>query len=220
MACKFFLSAVEPSGARGPGLPASEHTRPSQAPLSGCGGWPPGQYAPVAWSAGLTVCLLCAGHCPGHRVTHLHHPSLSSPGLTLALWPCWKVRETGQGAVRGKTHVFALGEGAVVSGDGSPVPGGCLPVTLPRSPGTREGFLTPLPSLPWQVELTGNSIYEYIHPSDHDEMTAVLTAHQPLHHHLLQGICFPQSKRKRNGNEAMLSHVTQGCRLPHCQWEV
>ncbi|XP_011809383.1 PREDICTED: single-minded homolog 2 [Colobus angolensis palliatus] len=37
-----------------------------------------------------------------------------------------------------------------------------------------------------QVELTGNSIYEYIHPSDHDEMTAVLTAHQPLHHHLLQ----------------------------------
>ncbi|KAM4824436.1 LOW QUALITY PROTEIN: single-minded homolog 2-like [Urocitellus parryii] len=37
-----------------------------------------------------------------------------------------------------------------------------------------------------QVELTGNSIYEYIHPSDHDEMTAVLDAHPPLHHHLLQ----------------------------------
>ncbi|XP_069058635.1 single-minded homolog 2 [Pleurodeles waltl] len=37
-----------------------------------------------------------------------------------------------------------------------------------------------------QVELTGNSIYEYIHPSDHDEMTAVLSAHQPLHPHLLQ----------------------------------
>ncbi|KAM9320751.1 single-minded homolog 2 [Gastrophryne carolinensis] len=37
-----------------------------------------------------------------------------------------------------------------------------------------------------QVELTGNSIYEYIHPSDHDEMTAVLTAHQPIHPHLLQ----------------------------------
>ncbi|XP_076975218.1 single-minded homolog 2 isoform X2 [Tamandua tetradactyla] len=37
-----------------------------------------------------------------------------------------------------------------------------------------------------QVELTGNSIYEYIHPSDHEEMTAVLAAHQPLHHHLLQ----------------------------------
>ncbi|CAG0901098.1 unnamed protein product [Darwinula stevensoni] len=31
-----------------------------------------------------------------------------------------------------------------------------------------------------QVELTGNSIYEYIHPADHDEMTAVLTAHQTL----------------------------------------
>lgn len=26
-----------------------------------------------------------------------------------------------------------------------------------------------------QVELTGNSIYEYIHPADHDEMTAVLS---------------------------------------------
>uniref|UniRef100_A0A3B3SUQ6 SIM bHLH transcription factor 1a n=1 Tax=Paramormyrops kingsleyae TaxID=1676925 RepID=A0A3B3SUQ6_9TELE len=34
-----------------------------------------------------------------------------------------------------------------------------------------------------QVELTGNSIYEYIHPADHDEMTAVLTAHQPYHSH-------------------------------------
>nr|XP_006628112.1 PREDICTED: single-minded homolog 2 isoform X1 [Lepisosteus oculatus] len=37
-----------------------------------------------------------------------------------------------------------------------------------------------------QVELTGNSIYEYIHPSDHDEMTGVLSAHQPLHPHFLQ----------------------------------
>ncbi|PWA29850.1 hypothetical protein CCH79_00020231 [Gambusia affinis] len=37
-----------------------------------------------------------------------------------------------------------------------------------------------------QVELTGNSIYEYIHPSDHDEMTAVLTAHQPYHSHFVQ----------------------------------
>ncbi|XP_072178634.1 uncharacterized protein [Diadema setosum] len=36
-----------------------------------------------------------------------------------------------------------------------------------------------------QVELTGNSIYEYIHPADHDEMTALLTAHQPYHTHLL-----------------------------------
>ncbi|KAF7651229.1 hypothetical protein LDENG_00113800, partial [Lucifuga dentata] len=34
-----------------------------------------------------------------------------------------------------------------------------------------------------QVELTGNSIFEYIHPSDHDEMTAVLSLHQPTRHH-------------------------------------
>ncbi|XP_076334054.1 single-minded homolog 1-like isoform X1 [Tachypleus tridentatus] len=31
-----------------------------------------------------------------------------------------------------------------------------------------------------QVEMTGNSIYEYIHPADHDEMTAILTLHPPL----------------------------------------
>ena len=37
-----------------------------------------------------------------------------------------------------------------------------------------------------QVELTGNSIYEYVHPADHDEMTAVLTPHQP-YSHLVQG---------------------------------
>ncbi|XP_029360913.1 single-minded homolog 1-A [Echeneis naucrates] len=37
-----------------------------------------------------------------------------------------------------------------------------------------------------QVELTGNSIYEYIHPADHDEMTGVLTAHQPYHSHFVQ----------------------------------
>ncbi|XP_028326684.1 single-minded homolog 1-A [Gouania willdenowi] len=37
-----------------------------------------------------------------------------------------------------------------------------------------------------QVELTGNSIYEYIHPADQDEMTAVLTAHQPYHSHFVQ----------------------------------
>uniref|UniRef100_A0A673JLH7 SIM bHLH transcription factor 1a n=1 Tax=Sinocyclocheilus rhinocerous TaxID=307959 RepID=A0A673JLH7_9TELE len=36
-----------------------------------------------------------------------------------------------------------------------------------------------------QVELTGNSIFEYIHPADHDEMTAVLTAHQPYHSHFV-----------------------------------
>uniref|UniRef100_A0A3Q1ISA4 SIM bHLH transcription factor 2 n=1 Tax=Anabas testudineus TaxID=64144 RepID=A0A3Q1ISA4_ANATE len=34
-----------------------------------------------------------------------------------------------------------------------------------------------------QVELTGNSIFEYIHPSDHDEMTAVLGLRQPPHYH-------------------------------------
>ncbi|XP_029375215.1 single-minded homolog 2 [Echeneis naucrates] len=34
-----------------------------------------------------------------------------------------------------------------------------------------------------QVELTGNSIFEYIHPSDHDEMTGVLSVCQPSHHH-------------------------------------
>ncbi|XP_071956970.1 uncharacterized protein [Antedon mediterranea] len=36
-----------------------------------------------------------------------------------------------------------------------------------------------------QVELTGNSIYEYIHPADHDEMTALLTVQQPYHAHVL-----------------------------------
>ncbi|CAH1799245.1 unnamed protein product [Owenia fusiformis] len=39
-----------------------------------------------------------------------------------------------------------------------------------------------------QVELTGNSIYEYIHPADHDEMTALLTVHQTFHTHVLQDI--------------------------------
>ena len=32
-----------------------------------------------------------------------------------------------------------------------------------------------------QVELTGNSIYDYIHPADHDELTAILTVTQPYH---------------------------------------
>lgn len=31
-----------------------------------------------------------------------------------------------------------------------------------------------------QVELTGNSIFEYVHPADHDEMTAVLTPTIPV----------------------------------------
>lgn len=36
-----------------------------------------------------------------------------------------------------------------------------------------------------QVELTGNSIYEYIHPTDHEEMTTVLniSPQPPLHNH-------------------------------------
>lgn len=38
-----------------------------------------------------------------------------------------------------------------------------------------------------QVELTGKSIYEYFHPADHEEMPAVLTAHQPYHSHFVQG---------------------------------
>jgi hypothetical protein len=39
-----------------------------------------------------------------------------------------------------------------------------------------------------QVELTGNSIYEYIHPSDHDEMMSILTHHpQPPFTHPGQG---------------------------------
>uniref|UniRef100_A0A672NIX9 Single-minded homolog 1-like n=1 Tax=Sinocyclocheilus grahami TaxID=75366 RepID=A0A672NIX9_SINGR len=36
-----------------------------------------------------------------------------------------------------------------------------------------------------QVELTGNSIYEYVHPADHDEMTAVLTPQPSYHSHLI-----------------------------------
>ncbi|CAB0014223.1 unnamed protein product [Nesidiocoris tenuis] len=36
-----------------------------------------------------------------------------------------------------------------------------------------------------QVELTGNSIFEYIHPNDHEEMTSVLTLHQPFPPHAM-----------------------------------
>ncbi|XP_068600308.1 single-minded homolog 2-like [Brachionichthys hirsutus] len=35
-----------------------------------------------------------------------------------------------------------------------------------------------------QVELTGNSIFEYIHPADHEEMTAVLGVCRPPYHQL------------------------------------
>ncbi|XP_056604656.1 SIM bHLH transcription factor 1b isoform X1 [Triplophysa dalaica] len=37
-----------------------------------------------------------------------------------------------------------------------------------------------------QVELTGNSIYEYVHPADHDEMAAVLTPQPSYHSHFIQ----------------------------------
>jgi len=49
-----------------------------------------------------------------------------------------------------------------------------------------------------QVELTGNSIYEYIHPGDHDEMTALLTVHQPYHQYFIQGMlaCPMQQSQK------------------------
>uniref|UniRef100_A0A3Q2E2P1 Uncharacterized protein n=1 Tax=Cyprinodon variegatus TaxID=28743 RepID=A0A3Q2E2P1_CYPVA len=44
-----------------------------------------------------------------------------------------------------------------------------------------------------QVELTGNSIFEYIHPSDHDEVTAILSAQQPRHHYFYPGTTSPHS---------------------------
>ncbi|XP_051974317.1 SIM bHLH transcription factor 1b [Xyrauchen texanus] len=37
-----------------------------------------------------------------------------------------------------------------------------------------------------QVELTGNSVYEYVHPDDHDEMAAVLTPQPSYHPHFVQ----------------------------------
>ncbi|GLG96244.1 Protein single-minded [Gryllus bimaculatus] len=43
-----------------------------------------------------------------------------------------------------------------------------------------------------QVELTGNSIYEYIHPADHDEMTSVLSNPQPVFHN-----CLPEFEIER-----------------------
>lgn len=61
----------------------------------------------------------------------------------------------------------------------------------------RPSSPAPIPLL--QVELTGNSIYEYIHPADHDEMTAVLTAHQPYHSHFVQGKV--QRVKQRGGKE-------------------
>lgn len=42
------------------------------------------------------------------------------------------------------------------------------------------------------MELTGNSIYEYIHPADHEEMTSVLTVHPNVSGSVVQGlfVCF------------------------------
>lgn len=64
----------------------------------------------------------------------------------------------------------------------------CDPLIQTSSPSTGRSTTSEkvIPSS-LQVELTGNSIYEYIHPADHDEMTAVLTAHQPYHSHFVQG---------------------------------
>jgi len=38
-----------------------------------------------------------------------------------------------------------------------------------------------------QVELTGSSIYEYIHPNDHEEMAAILVLQQPCNPHIVRG---------------------------------
>ena len=64
---------------------------------------------------------------------------------------------------------------------------------LPLLPPANFGWLTAVfmatemnlsltfgPAFVLQVELTGNSIYEYIHPADHEEMTSVLTMHPPV----------------------------------------
>jgi len=39
-----------------------------------------------------------------------------------------------------------------------------------------------------QVELTGNNIYEYLHPSDHDQLAALLNQPTACHPHLLHGL--------------------------------
>ncbi len=36
------------------------------------------------------------------------------------------------------------------------------------------------------MELTGNSIYEYIHPADHEEMNDILSVQHPIPH-IMQG---------------------------------
>lgn len=65
-----------------------------------------------------------------------------------------------------------------------------------------------------QVELTGNSIYEYVHPADHDEMTAVLTPHQPYHSHFVQGKIHFLS----NASHTQIAYMLCVCNLiqSHC----
>ena len=38
-----------------------------------------------------------------------------------------------------------------------------------------------------KVELTGNSIYEYIHPSDHEEISSLLNTVPPAQYYVKQG---------------------------------
>ncbi|KAK7907076.1 hypothetical protein WMY93_015688 [Mugilogobius chulae] len=66
-----------------------------------------------------------------------------------------------------------------------------------------------------QVELTGNSIFDYIHPSDQDEVSAVLRLHQPLRTELkLERSFFLRMKcvlAKRNAGL-----TTGGYKVIHC----
>ncbi|XP_056641208.1 single-minded homolog 2 isoform X2 [Diorhabda carinulata] len=71
-----------------------------------------------------------------------------------------------------------------------------------------------------QVELTGNSIYEYIHPADHDEMTAVLTPNiyppgiAPLHEHESERAFFLRMKCVLAKRNAGLTN--SGYKVIHC----
>lgn len=152
----------------------SERTRLAQGPQSALGSWCPGWLGPSGSTRALAPvcrvvsCLLCKGHClvtRGGSPTSRTHLSL----LPIPVPPAQDRPHVVGGSERSSTQDprFCMWRGCGLRAE--------------------VGALTP-PFPLWQVELTGNSIYEYIHPSDHDEMTAVLAAHQPLHHHLLQGI--------------------------------
>ncbi|CAH1159107.1 unnamed protein product [Phyllotreta striolata] len=71
-----------------------------------------------------------------------------------------------------------------------------------------------------QVELTGNSIYEYIHPADHEEMTAVLTPTMyppgvaPLHEHESERSFFLRMKCVLAKRNAGLTN--SGYKVIHC----